>query len=246
MKKTDSEIQQLVLRELKRDSSVAETEIGVEVDGGIVTLTGTVSSWTKRVAAKEAAHRVFGVLDVTNDLQVKPRKTGEITDIDLARAVRHTLDWDEFGFPLNSIHSTISAGQVMLHGTVETRTQREEAERSIRSLMEVRGVINNIEVQAPAATVHDIQCAIEDALERQIQREARRIRAFDDDFADIVMLERQIHREAHHVGIEVRNGRVKLSGVVHSWAELRAVLGVAKGTVGARNVEDDLWLDAPQ
>ena len=71
MKKTDSQIQQAVLRELKWDTRVEETDVGVEVDAGVVTLTGTVSSWAKRFAAQEAAHRVAGVLDVANDIQVK-------------------------------------------------------------------------------------------------------------------------------------------------------------------------------
>jgi BON domain len=43
---------------------VGPTDVGLEVDDGVVTLTGTVSSWAKRHAAQEAAHRVAGVLDV--------------------------------------------------------------------------------------------------------------------------------------------------------------------------------------
>ena len=70
IKKTDSEIQQGVLRELKWDTRVEETEVGVGVNRGVVTLTGTVSSWAKKMAAQEAAHRVAGVLDVANDIQV--------------------------------------------------------------------------------------------------------------------------------------------------------------------------------
>ena len=72
MKKTDLEIQQAVLCELKWDTRVEETDVGVEVDAGVVTLTGAVSSWAKRMAAQEAAHRVAGVLYVANDVHVVP------------------------------------------------------------------------------------------------------------------------------------------------------------------------------
>jgi len=34
-----------------------------------------------------------------------------------------------------------------------------------------------------------------------------------------------------------------LSGIVHSWAERRAVIGAAKGTFGVRNVEDHLRIE---
>ena len=67
----DSEIQQAVLRELHWDTRVDETDVGVEVDHGVVTLTGTVDSYVKQLAAQQAAHRVMGVLDVANDMHVK-------------------------------------------------------------------------------------------------------------------------------------------------------------------------------
>ena len=47
--KTDTQIHRDVLEELRWDSRVDETEVGVEVDAGVVTLTGTVTSWAKRL-----------------------------------------------------------------------------------------------------------------------------------------------------------------------------------------------------
>ena len=96
IKKTDTQIHHDVLEELKWDSRVDETEVGVEVDNGVVTLTGTVTSWAKRMAAQEAAHRVGGVLDVANDVVVKvPGGLGR-SDTEIAHAVRNALEWDVF------------------------------------------------------------------------------------------------------------------------------------------------------
>ena len=39
-----------VLEELAWDPHVDDTEVGIEVDDGVVTLTGTVTSWAKRAA----------------------------------------------------------------------------------------------------------------------------------------------------------------------------------------------------
>jgi osmotically-inducible protein OsmY len=81
---SDARIQLDVIKELKWDTRVNETDVGVEVDGGIVTLTGTVSSFAKAHAAQEAAHRVKGVLDVANTIEVHlPGREGP-TDTDLA------------------------------------------------------------------------------------------------------------------------------------------------------------------
>jgi hypothetical protein len=58
---------------------VEDTEVGVEVDQGVVTLTGTVASYAKKLAAKAAAHRVTGVLEVANDCNHRVRN-GRVGD----------------------------------------------------------------------------------------------------------------------------------------------------------------------
>ena len=47
------------------------TEIGVTVDSGVVTLTGTVETSTQRNAIRDAANSVHGVKQVINNIQVK-------------------------------------------------------------------------------------------------------------------------------------------------------------------------------
>ena len=111
--KTDSQIQRDVLEELRLDSRVAETAVGVTVAHGIVSLTGTVGSWSMKQAAQEAAHRVEGVLDVANDLEVKLLGMGAPTDGELAERVRRALTWDD-RVPEGRIHTTVSHGLVTL------------------------------------------------------------------------------------------------------------------------------------
>src|ERR1700675_4817166 len=145
IKKSDTQVHHDVLEELKWDSRVDETEVGVQVDGGVVALTGTVTSWAKRMAAQEAARRVIGVLDVANDINVKVPGGLARTDTEIAQAVRRTLEWDVF-VPEQKITSTVTDGWVTLEGTVERRSQREDAERAVRNLTGVQIVVNKIAV----------------------------------------------------------------------------------------------------
>ncbi|HZU06404.1 MAG TPA: BON domain-containing protein, partial [Chloroflexota bacterium] len=71
VERTDEQIQQDVLAELKYDARIQPNEIGVSVHDGIVTLSGWVDSYTKRWAAEEAAHRVRGVRAVVNEIEVR-------------------------------------------------------------------------------------------------------------------------------------------------------------------------------
>jgi osmotically-inducible protein OsmY len=215
-RKTDAEIQRDVLEELRWDPRVEETDLDVTVGGGVVTLTGTVTSWARRVAARDAARRVAGVRDVANAITVETPESLDRTDPELADAVRRTLAWDVF-VPDDRIVSTVTSGIVTLEGTVETLMQRDAAERALRNLTGVKAVVNKLAVQAPARINEHVAEAIEHALERRAERQARRIR------------------------IDVHDGVVTLTGTVHSWAERRSVLGAARSTPGLRAVEDRLW-----
>jgi osmotically-inducible protein OsmY len=215
IKKADTQIHHDVLEELKWDSRVDETEVGVEVDKGVVTLTGTVTSWAKRMAAEEAARRVIGVLDVASDVKVKIPGGLARTDTEIAQAVRHALQWDVF-VPEEQISSTVTDGWVTLDGTVERWSQRNDAERAVRNLTGVKGVASRITVKPAKPVTADVHKAIEQVLERRAEREAKRIR------------------------VDVRDGIVTLTGSVHSWAERKSVVAAARFTPGVQDVKDHL------
>jgi hyperosmotically inducible protein len=214
---TDAAIQQSVLRELHWDTRVDETAIGVEVSEGIVTLRGVVGSWAERVAAQDAAHRVPDVQDVANDIEVRLPGAPGRTDTDIARSVRHALEWDVF-VPEEHVRTTVTNGEVTLEGHVDTFREAQAAERAVRDLVGVRAVVNRIDVR-PEIVPDDLRDAIEDALERQAIREARR------------------------VGITIKDGHVTVSGPARSWAEREAIIGVIKGTRGVRAVHDNLHIE---
>jgi len=215
IRKADTQIHHDVLEELKWDSRVDETEVGVQVAGGVVTLTGAVTSWAKRVAAQEAARRVIGVLDVANDITVKVPGGLARTDTEIAQAVRRALEWDVF-VPEEKITSTVTDGWVTLEGTVDRWGQRSDAERAVRNLTGVKFVVNKITVKLATPMTEDVRRAIEQALERRAEREAR-----------------QIH-------VDIRDGTVTLTGAVHSWAERKSVVAAARFTPGVQAIEDHL------
>lgn len=212
-KKSDAELQKEVQDELRWDTRLHTSAIGVGVKDGVVTLTGTVETWAKRQAASDAAHRVSGVLDLANDLEVRAAGAVGRTDADIAGAVRSALVWDAF-VPDQHIRSTVTKGVVTLEGEVEYGTEREDAERAIRNLLGVKAVVNRITVRA--SQIVEVRSAIAKALERRIQR------------------------ELEDLDIQVRDGRVTVTGSVDSWAEKEAVLGAIRGTRGVREVADHL------
>jgi osmotically-inducible protein OsmY len=212
---TDSEVHRRVLEELRWDTLVDVTDVGVEVDRGVVTLTGTVGSYAEKSAALEAARRVRGVMDVANDTEVHVPTDKSKTDTEIAQAVRQALDWNAL-LPHSQIRSTVSRGWITLDGTVSTIWHRNEAERTVRDLAGVNGIVSRIVVSPNEADPWVVRRAIEDALERQAEREAQRI------------------------DVDLHNGTLTLTGRVGSWRERRAIVGAAAHAPGVKRLEDHL------
>jgi osmotically-inducible protein OsmY len=203
---------------LKWDSRIDWASINVEVKDAVVTLTGAVSSYAQKIAAQDAAHRVVGVLDVANDIEVKPVDHFVRTDSEIAAAVRNALEWDAL-VPNEMIQSTVSDGWVTLEGQVDYWRERNDAEKAIRRLAGVVGVINKITIHKKVVNEKQLREQIEFALERRADREAERLR------------------------IEVHDGTVDLWGRVHSWQEKRAVIGSIAHARGVTQLKDHLRID---
>ena len=218
IKKSDSEIKTQVTRELKWDSRIGWAEIGVQVHGGVVTLSGTVTSYAKKQAAHAATHRIAGVLDVVNEIVVAPTSDRVRTDEEIARAVRHALEWDAM-VPDERIKSTVSGGWVTLEGEIDFSYQHEEVVKTVLRLEGVGGVTNKIQVAPIEVDPKDLRAHIEQALERRADRQTERLR------------------------IDVNCGEIDISGRVHSWQEKRAIIGSISHIRGVSAVKDYLRIE---
>ncbi len=214
---SDEEILQRVLDELRWDPQVEPTDVGVEVDDGVVTLTGTVESFPMKYAAENAARRVVGVKAVANDIQVRLPQEQARTDTDIAKAAADALEWNT-QVPHERIKVVVRDGWVTLEGDVDWHFQREAAERSVRDLMGVKGVTNLITVSAPRVSPTEVKSNIEKALERSARLDAGRIQ------------------------VEARDGKVILSGTVRSWVEREEAEDAAWATEGVSDVENRITI----
>ena len=217
-RRSDRDLKQRILRELKWDSRISWASINVEVNDAVVTLKGSVPTYAQKIAAQDSAHRVVGVLDVANDIEVNPNDGFARSDTEIARAVRSALEWDAL-VPDEEIQSTVADGWVTLEGTVNNGRERADAERAIMRLTGVVGVTNKIMIRKQLVNEEQLRAEIEDALETRADREAERLR------------------------IEVHDGTVDLWGRVHSWQERRAVLGSISHAPGVTHVRDHLRVD---
>ena len=187
----DTDLRDRVERQLDWEPEIISTDLGVAADNGVVTLTGFVNSYAEKLAAERAALRTYGVSAVANDIQVKP--LFKKTDADIASAALDALQ-ARVDVPDEKIKLTVKDGWVTLQGDVDWYYQKNAAELAVKYLTGVKGVTDNIKIKSQVSTV-EVKDKIEDALKRRAELDARRIR------------------------VEAFNGKVTLSGNVHTWFE---------------------------
>ena len=149
----DRDLQGQVLAALDREPGVDAAHIGVSVTDGIVTLRGVVASLDEQWRTERAAHHIFGVRAVANDLDVAPLAAW--SDSAVAYAAANALEWDG-AIPDSAVKVTVRNGWITLMGTVARPYQKATAERVVQRLYGVRGVANAIIVK-PEASIGESQ-----------------------------------------------------------------------------------------
>jgi osmotically-inducible protein OsmY len=160
MLKTDMQLKSDIEEELSCDPKINAAQIGVTVDGGVVSLFGVVDSYAEKLAAEGAVKRVSGVRTVAQNLIIKLRSEHVRTDSDIALAVLCALTEDVF-VP-NQVTAKISEGEVTLEGEASWNYERDAAERAVRHLAGVCAVHNSI-VLLPHASAAQVKEQVEAA-----------------------------------------------------------------------------------
>jgi osmotically-inducible protein OsmY len=216
MMKTDLQLQQDVMDELKWEPAVHAEQIGVEVKDGVVTLAGHVDSFAAKWHAEKAAQRVPGVKALAVEIDVVLNGSAKHTDADIARSAKNVLLWTTFLYT-DSVKVMVEDGWLTLSGELEWEFERATAASAVRYLSGVRGVSNQIAIK-PHATASVVKSDIEAALKRVVIKDAQ------------------------NITVTVKGSEVTLGGSLPSWAERETANQAAWRTPGVRAVVDNITI----
>lgn len=218
--KTDVQIQKDVMEELKWEPGLKTSDIGVTAKDGVVTLSGQVDTYLKKLSAERAAKRVSGVKAVAEDIRIGSSPLYARTDSEIAAAALTALKWNS-AVQEEKVKIKVEDGIVKLEGEVEWDYQRTQAKRSIESLNGVKMVINLITLKPKVSA---------DGIEEKISAAFQRHASID----------------AKGIDVSVSGSKVILRGKVRSFAEKDDAADAAWAAPGVTSVENHLSIEIPE
>jgi osmotically-inducible protein OsmY len=211
--KSDSQIQQDVMNEIKWDPSLQSSQVMASTHDGIVSLSGSVTHFYERSQAERAAQRVGGVRAVVDQIEVNMMGSYVYTDQQIAESALTALK-ASYSVP-KDVKVAVEKGWITLSGESEWDYQRKAAKDAVGQLMGVCGVKNNILIKSKTLP-SDIQTRIEQALKRSAESEGRKI------------------------SVSISGDIATLTGNVHSISEMQDAGHAAWMAPGIMSVENHL------
>jgi osmotically-inducible protein OsmY len=216
--KNNADLQKDVQDAIKWEPLLNAAEIGVTVKDGVVTLTGTVDGYSKKMEAENAAKRVEGVKAVVENIEVKFNNGwGKKDDNEIATEVLNALKW-HWQIPNDKVKVQVEKGWITLAGELQWNYQKESAKDVVKNLLGVTGVTNNITIKS------ETQDQIE---KRDIEKALRRNWSIDDQ----------------DITVKASDHKATLTGTVDSWYQKDEAGRIAWNAPGVWTVDNELVVE---
>ena len=215
--KSNETLQKDVQESIKWEPLLHAAEIGVTAQDGIITLSGTVDSYAKKLEAESAAKKVHGVKVVVEKIEISFGHSWTKNDNEVASEIITAFKWN-WEIPNDKIQVKVEDGWVTLEGELEWNYQKVAAKRCVSALLGVKGVTNNITIKSET--------------EEKIER---------DDIEDA--LGRNWSIDDEDITVAVSNHKVTLTGTVDSWYQRDEAERIAWNAPGVWNVDNELLIE---
>jgi hyperosmotically inducible protein len=208
---------------------------------GVVTLTGTVSEWSRRTLAEETVAGLAGVKRVDNKLTIKDGQPVENSDGWIGIKVKTMLLFHRNVSGLRT-EVDVKDGIVTLRGEASSEAEKELATEYAKDVDGVKTVNNILTIEKTAAPATTAAKKPEKTEKAAIDKVG--------DFIDDASITAQIkvalmfHRSTSAIKtkVETKNGVVTVSGVAKNGAEKDLVGKLVDDIKGVKNLKNEMTI----
>ncbi len=212
--KNDAQLLNDVQNAIKREPELIAAEIGVTSKDGVISLTGIVDSYVKKLEAEHAAKKVNGVKALVENIEVRFPSSWIKSNSEVAHEVLIALK-NNWSLLKDKVTVEVEDGWVTLNGELPWNYQKEAAKNAVKHITGVKGVTNTITIKS------DIQDAIE---QQEVEHAIARSWPIDSG----------------SIQVKVSGTTVTLTGAVDSWYQKEEAERIAWKTPGIRDVVNEL------
>lgn len=215
--RTDEQIRNDIIKQLQWDSRINSTNINVEVNQHVATLSGNVDSYMQKTAAQMDALSIAGVTEVHNHLKIiSDIAARKFTDEQIVKNIKTVLSLNPVLNP-DTLEIRVDKGIVFLGGSVDEYWKKMQTEEIVFDVPGVNDVVNTLSV-VPTNSPYD------QAISADILSALQRIPDIDIQKIDVT----------------VDGGRVTIHGMVTDWHAYTAAHNAAKYTRGVTDLTNKL------
>ncbi len=212
----NEDLQHDVAEAIRWEPLLKDTEIRVTADEGIITLSGTVNNYIKKLEAEDAAKRIAGVKGVVDHIEIKLHNT-ETEDETLAERIHQALVLHA-AVTRDHVLIRVLDGWVNLEGDLPSNFHKDAVKKTVKNISGVRGVTNNIKIVSNS----------NDQIEKdEIERALKRNWAVNEK----------------DIEVQVIGNVVKLRGTVGSIFQREEAEKIARNAPGILGVTNELLIE---
>ncbi len=145
-------LEHAVTQEMMKSPELSSLPITIIAENGLVTLTGSVQSYRRKLAAQQLAESCAGVLSVVNNLIVEAPDV--VLDNTIGQSTNSRLA-SELNLHHQSIRVDVRDGTVTLTGYVRSEIERRQAEDGAAGVEGVRDICNLLIVNRDRALANE-------------------------------------------------------------------------------------------
>ncbi len=217
----DNEIKQNIESALLFDPATDSYEINVRANNGIVTLTGTVSSWAEKQLAGNVVKGVRGVRRVINNISIDFAE--ERLDSEIKAEIEKRIESDPY-LEAALVNTRVDNGQVTLTGTVGSAAERLIAYN--------KSWVNGVQAVDNAGL--EVEPWAREVNLKATPFQARPDEAVRESVTDAFVYDPRVN--SFNIETDVTNGLVTLTGEVDNLKAKKATAADARNTSGVWRV----------